>query len=249
MRLPLGDIGLAALGVVTLVLCAQVITQDPAVDESARVEAVAVADAVASPSATAAAQISTVVVIGDDYAESPVHGYPLQLAKRLGWQVTGDIVTGTGYVGAGEVAPGLPSRITAALGRGPDLVLLALGLNDARADAGDQEVATAARAAFASLAGQRAVIVGPFWPGTASTRAAQVDDLLAAEAAAAGLTYLSPTDERWLAGVATDTSASVRAFLDDDLVRPNAVGSKVLSDRLEGHMRELGLASAKPAGE
>ncbi|MDP3713043.1 MAG: GDSL-type esterase/lipase family protein [Mycobacteriales bacterium] len=179
-------------------------------------------------------------MIGDDVAAVTGHGFPLQLANRTGWQITTDAVDGSGYVALGASgAPGLAARAAAAAARRPDLVILAVGLNDARDFVGDQALRDAARDAFAELTSQPTLVIGPFWPGTASRQAAAVDDLLAAEAAAAGLTYVSPTDERWFSGVASDPRASLRVFLDDDLVRPSAVGSKVLTDRIQEHLDTL----------
>jgi acyl-CoA thioesterase-1 len=137
-----------------------------------------------------------VLVIGDSWSvglglADPHRSWPQQLT---GERVRVDGFSGSGYAATASPCAGasFPQRARQAARRHYDLVIVEGGLNDF--DRPAAEIRSGVRRVLASFAGTPVVMVGPASAPSRRRGVQRVDGLLAAEAARAGVRYVSTTD-------------------------------------------------------
>lgn len=136
---------------------------------------------------------------------------------------------GSGYIADG---PGthtdLATRLqTDVLGQSPDLVVCALGFNDAGQASASLKSAASSVWAQIRQSGARLIAVGP-WDTRTVQSYKDVDAALAAQASADGVPYISPQREGW---VKADT-----ALINADGAHPNTAGHSIIAAHLAVHL-------------
>lgn len=179
------------------------------------------------------------VFLGDSYTvgQGARVGYVPRTAAALGWTAVNLGESGTGYVAPGLVAGQAPygDRVADVLRKDPGVVLVQGSTNDVGRPL--DEVRQAAHDVFARLAARveraRIVVLGPLAPpGVDGAGVRAVRDVLADEAAAAGLTFLDPIAGGWL---------QPPDGLFADPIHPNDAGYRALADDLVAALRATGL--------
>lgn len=186
----------------------------------------------ASPGAT------TLVVLGDSfsggYGAYPGEEWPDLLGDALGWDVVNEAVPGSGYLKPGRDVP-FGGRVDDVVAAGPDVVLLAGGINDLSeptadvADAADDVVARLATA----LPDAVVVVVSPFSDGDPGPLTVALADALAEVAARHDAAYVDAT--RFLPDSAGDDVYGPDGF------HPNEKGHRLLAEGIERALVELGV--------
>lgn len=210
-----GNVALAVLGVVTVVLLVLAIQKQNALSSGA------VAAAATPPPPTP----PSVAFVGDGYTSGSPDGgqgpanYTALLAAREGWRVTNPSVYGSGYVAG---AP-LGDQVGKVVDAQPRLVVVTGG----RADSDQDPLAVGDAAARlyqdlrTRLPQATVVVIGPMWTGGDAPRdMRRVRDAIRDSATAARLPFVDPIEDRWFNG------------RDQDGLTPNGEN---LNDR--GHQR------------
>jgi lysophospholipase L1-like esterase len=197
---------------------------------------VAVAALATAPSRTP----RTLAVIGDSWAAGlyadPARALGQIAAARLGWAVTVDAVSGTGYLIGADVEQSYVDRVTDMPTRlGVDVVVLQGGSNDRTEplETLDDAVRQTLGLVEARFPGARRMMLGPGpdpLPLTEDQRA--VDQLLARTAAAKSVDYVSMLQERWI------TQTSHARALDPGNEHPTVAGQRYLGRRLAAALRQ-----------
>ncbi|MFF3663998.1 SGNH/GDSL hydrolase family protein [Microtetraspora malaysiensis] len=190
-----------------------------------------------------------VMFLGDSFTvgSGPVaewDTYAADTAKTLGWQLVTAGGSGTGYVATGRVGRTFERSFDRQLSwrPAPDLVVVSGGHNDRRARP------STVRAAVLNLVTRvrerwpvtRIVLVGPIWIDTAPQSAYRTRDAVASAAWLAGVPFLDPLTQRWIA----DDRARV---LLPDGVHPTLYGHLRLARWLAETLRARGLAGDEAA--
>lgn len=196
----------------------------------------------ASPSPTAAAvpafdrpgEDALVYLIGDSwsrgYSADAGRGYADLLADATGWDMTVNAESGTGYRAVlAETGTPYPDRVASLPEEAPALVIIQGGLNDEYGqNTGLNQTAQALyEAVRAKYAETQILVVGPAsttYP--ASTEITIVDRLLRQGAAAAGVAYISPLQEKWV------NADNVDSFIDPETYHPGNEGHAEFARRL-----------------
>ena len=188
------------------------------------------------------------VVLGDSITEAfqfplgpIIGGWAQRLRHHFGWEVIASGSGGTGYVctRGGQV----PLRLR--LGSDcyayqPDIVIVALGLNDPVATAAER-TATAEEAArcFADLKAHlpraRIVVLSPFYPTTPPATYLDLGTRLRAQASAAGCEYVD------VLGWFTAENRAPYFTIPNDATHPGPEGHAYLAARLAQELYQLGL--------
>jgi hypothetical protein len=178
------------------------------------------------------------VVIGDSWAAGlhadPQHALGQVAAADLGWGVTVDAVSGTGYVNGDDDERSYVDRIADLRPRRADIVVLQGGSNDRSepSELFDLAVKTTLSLARDHFRGARRVLLGPGpdpLPVTDDQR--EVDRRLAALARTAGVDYISILQEGWISATSHVTA------LDPDNHHPTVAGQLYLGRRLAAALR------------
>ncbi len=189
-----GNVALAVLSVVTLVLLVLAIQKQNAL--SSESEALAAGLPPAPPS---------VAFVGDGYTSGSPDGgewpanYTALLAAREGWRVTNTSVYGAGYVAGAPLREQVPKAGDAR----PQLVVVSGGRADSRQD--PPVVRDAAARLYQDvrtrLPQATLVVIGPMWIGGDAPRdMSDVRDAIRDSAIAAKLPFVDPIEERWFNG-------------------------------------------------
>ncbi len=145
-----------------------------------------------------------VIVVGDSFTEGagvgsyePWSGYAGQLARKTGWDVWQSGAGGTGYVNPGTGRVPAPARVgTDAIAHAPEMIIWAMGINDAAAVYyADDKVYAAALACFSAvklaLPECQQVVVGPWWStGSPTADVREVSAQVQRAAAEMGLMFI-----------------------------------------------------------
>ncbi|MBE1547980.1 lysophospholipase L1-like esterase [Mycobacterium sp. OAS707] len=197
----------------------------------------------------------TFAVLGDSYAEGYgpgwASGWVRLLSDRMCWTLTpasgehgAGIQHGTGFTTAGR-DPGTArylDRVPAVTAGKPDVVLVEGGLNDQGAPTSEEITAIAARTFTAikeRIPTGTVVAIGPLMTTgqyTVPEELRRVSAALAAAAGEAGIPYISPIDEQWLA---TDPN-----MFSSDEIHPNRDGYREFTRRLMDDLKTIGLTSS-----
>jgi hypothetical protein len=190
-RVNWGNVTLAVLGVVAVLLLVLAIQRQNALSNGA-----ATTPPPAPPS---------VAFVGDGFTSGSPDGglgpanYTALLAAREGWRVTNPSVYGSGYVAG---AP-LSEQVQKVVDARPHLVVVTGG----RADSGQDPAAVRDAAAGlyqdlrTRLPQARVVVIGPMYPGRNAPRTMRdVRDAVRDSATAAQLPFIDPIEERWFNG-------------------------------------------------
>ena len=180
-------------------------------------------------------------VIGDSWAAGlyadPAHALGQVAAARLGWSVTVDAVSGTGYLIGADVEQSYVDRVMDMRARaGIDVVVLQGGSNDRTEPLAtlDEAVRQTLRLARIRFPGARLMMLGPGpdpLPLTDDQWA--VDHLLARTATAEGVDYVSMLQERWI------TQTVHARTLDPHTEHPTVAGQRYLGRRLASALCRL----------
>ena len=179
-----------------------------------------------------------VLVVGDSFTEGEGAGtsktYVRWLGHLMGWR---DVWrAGSGGVGYySDASSGRPSLVDRyandIIAQAPNIVVIALGLNDLAAYGSVPSTVVAAAtevwdAVLTGLPSAELVIIGP-WPNnggvTPSTGLVSMDTALAAEALTRGIRYISPISEGW-------------QFTLADATHPDPAGHEYIAWRVAGHL-------------
>ncbi|ODQ90187.1 hypothetical protein BHQ18_12200 [Mycolicibacterium flavescens] len=184
------------------------------------------------------------LVIGDSYTEgTPLGGegdknwtqLALRQLRREGVDITATVSAagGSGYVTRGlsgtVFGQALQSAISADGGsEAPeDIVLIFGGTNDQIAPRDTEAVAVrdVLKSARARAPRAKLIVVGPVWPDSEPSPAVlQIRDIVRAEAARAGATFVDPIADRWF--------SAEPQLIGDDGVHPTDMGHVYMSERL-----------------
>jgi lysophospholipase L1-like esterase len=196
----------------------------------------------------------TFAVLGDDYAAGYGPGWLSSWVRLLGdkmcWslmpvsgQYGAGIEGGTGFTTAGR-DPGKASyldRVATVTAGNPRVVLVEGGLNDQGAPTSEEITAAAART-FTALKEQvgtgTVIAIGPLLtpnPNTVPEEVARVSGAIAAAADAAGIPYIDPVAEQWLANP---------GLFGAEQSYPTTDGYREYTGRLIDKLTLIGLASA-----
>lgn len=189
-----GNVALAVLGVVAVVLLALALQKQDALSSASR------AGAATPPPAP-----PSVAFVGDGYTSGSPDGgqgpanYTALLAAREGWRVTNPSVDGAGYVAGPPLGDQVPKVVDAQ----PSLVVVSGGRADSRQ--APDAVRDAAARLYADLRARlpqaTVVVIGPMWiGGDAPRRMVRVRDAIRDSATAAKLPFVDPIEERWFNG-------------------------------------------------
>ena len=177
---------------------------------------------------------STAVFLGDSYTSGwlgagiGANGWPRIVGAVRGWRVTNLAIAGTGFLNPGWTGQPIGSRVAAAIGRHPDVVVIAGGHNNSRWS--DGSVAAAADRVIdrvrAGLPKATLVIVAPIWPtGSPPARCLHLRDHLRRKAAAIGAIFVDPLAEGWFAG-------SRHSMILSDGIHPSNAGHRYMAQRV-----------------
>lgn len=187
-------------------------------------------------------QEKLVAVIGDSYmagfgVTQADQGMAVKLAEDLDMKLANFAVGGTGYITGGmSGTQSFGVQADSALATGADLYIVEGAVNDwaaiyqnkvADLDTFTAAVGTLFRQLAAGAGDADVVIVGPIWPGGfPDAGILAIRDILQAQAADAGLTFVDPLAEEW---VTPDNTAE---FIGPDLVHPNEAGHAYIAERI-----------------
>lgn len=207
--------------------------EGPSTDRTA-----AAADRPVAPATPVPDAPPVVTFLGDSWTEgygSPtMRGYAVRTGERLGWvhHVLG--VGGTGYVVPGAAGP-FADRIDAALGTGPDVLVVQGSINDGVAGAEALEpavVATLSRLADEADPATRIVVVGASHaPGMDRAVVETINGILGRTAADLGMLFVDPAVENW----SDPADPAVWA----DSIHPNDLGYERIADRMIPLLRSV----------
>ncbi len=200
-----------------------------------------------------------VIMLGDSYLGG-IDGIGLSLGHYLGWSnVWEDGVGGTGYLKQNGSYEPLSARLdTDLFPHSPDIVIIALGLNDANYFA-PSEIQAAAQSVYESilstLPDTKLAVVGPWWPSGTPTAAilAARDAIKTAATGRAHLfidpivsTTAAPNTLGWITGTgkigATTGSGNADLYINNDGTHPSGPGRRYLAGRIANSLAILGLA-------
>jgi hypothetical protein len=190
-----------------------------------------------------ASRSARMYVIGDSWSAGlhadPRHTFMHVAGAALGWNVTVNAISGTGYLNAPRGRSTYPTRARAiSAATHADIVVVQGGSNDRDATPAelDGAVDTTVSAIQHAFPRARLVLLGPGadpWPLTPAQLA--VDATLGAEARRLHLTYISIIDEHWL------TAQNVDTIIDPRTHHPTIAGHRALGRRLASDLRRLRL--------
>lgn len=204
----------------------------------------------AGPAPDAAAPIGDgplAAFYGDSYTlgtglDDPADRWATLVSEHRGWREFNPSVNGLGFVNnrlqAGAGSGDLPDRIIA---EDPDIVLVALGLNDAFSydRAGDRirdAVFADLRRLRDELPDARLVVIEPFWYTSERPEAIEViSGWLEDAAAEVGASWI-PGASRWLDGHHADSADS---WMAPDGLHPDARGQREIADRVSAALADL----------
>lgn len=183
---------------------------------------------------------AAVLAVGDSFTsgsdENAGPEWPQILGESLGWEMSVDAVPGSGYLAPGRTEP-FGDRVDDLGPPGPDLVLLAGGINDLRAPADEvaAEAAEVVETVSEVLPDARIVLFSPFSNGEPGPLTVELAARLEQVAEAKGVDYLDAT--RFL--IADD-------LIGSDGLHPNQSGQERLAQQIEAALLDLGVAQAQP---
>lgn len=182
---------------------------------------------------------SDVLLFGDSWTQStgatcPTVGYAARLAAEFDWVPDVQGFGGTGFVARGVIDADYLTRLQALPATSPALVLVQGGLNDALANATEQDELTAARAVLDLVVQKypqaQVVVLGP--PQTQvvdPTTVAAMDRALAQASGEHQVPYLSPLTARW----------DLQRFTTADGLHPDDLGHEHLAALVAAALRTL----------
>lgn len=197
--------------------------------------------------AEAAAEPPVAVFLGDSWVEGTGADtaqvmFAQQVADTFGWQLVNGGQGGTGYLDEGppefpERGP-IGERVAETVAAGPDIVIVAAGINDTGDGYASEEVTAAVTGALQALRDQLpgvpVVVVGPWWPNGFPTESAEMVDRVVTDVATAlGLPFVSPMAEQWITGSNDGTVPGNREeFIGPDGAHPSQAGHDYLAQKL-----------------
>ena len=177
---------------------------------------------------------STVVFLGDSYTSGwngagvGSRGWPRLVAAARDWRTVNLAVPGTGFINRGWTNQPVGSRVSAAIRRGPDIVVVAAGHNDSRwsAAATSKAADKVIHRLRAALPEAVLVIVAPIWPGAnAPQRCRDLRDHLRRTAAEADAIFIDPLADGWFSG-------SRQRLIGADGIHPTNAGHRFMAQRV-----------------
>jgi lysophospholipase L1-like esterase len=141
-------------------------------------------------------------VLGDSWAqgaelENPLEAFPYGVADLTEMRVLVDGKQGTGYLNDGPCKDEpFDERLAAMLAADPDILILAMGLNDAVLEDSNSAVEQAFQGVLKDRP-SRVIVLAPFDPPTAPhTSVAELSNHVEAAAARAGFEFVSVNDDK-----------------------------------------------------
>lgn len=192
------------------------------------------------------------ILLGDSYTEGSgatdkFHGYAHLVSQLLNLPDTWTSGSGgTGYLKVNGARPNLRDRLYAdCIAQNPAIVGFAMGLND-DADAATLVAAAAAEwDSVAALPNVLVYVIGPWWPRTpvspAADRILAYNEGLKAAAAARGIYYIDTIGETWF----NDVNKTFYLNLSNDTTHPIDAGHFYLACLVAAHLFRL-LSGAAP---
>lgn len=199
---------------------------------------VAAADTRAADGRVPVAGTRGMYLIGDSWAAGlhadPANALGQVAARAIGWPITVDAVSGTGYLNDAGAAT-YPQRAVGPAGT-ERLVVVQGGSND-----DDQDLSALPAAVTATVqalrhrfADARILLLGPGPdPAPVTDRQRLVDDAIGAVAATTGVAYISMLDERWI------PERRLAAIIDPTNQHPTLSGQQYLGLRLAATLHLL----------
>jgi lysophospholipase L1-like esterase len=193
------------------------------------------------------------MISGDSFTEGTGSngGFPYAqwVAWHMGWPDVWQAGSGsTGYVADGQRLALIDRYQNDLINQAPDILVIAMGINDLTSYASTPATVTAAAATIwdaviAQLPATELVIVGPWSPKggvyTDETLMA-LDAELHAMAKTRGLRFISPIQEGWITGNgkvgATTGNGNADLYTSNDGTHPSPAGHEYLGWRLAGHL-------------
>lgn len=237
-------LGLAGLAVVTLAAVGFVLTENrgaPADATSPQVQQYYNEHVANAPQPTIKSREQPkVAFLGDSYTAAAEHGggYIPTLATVMHWTPVLFGQGGTGYVNPGQAAEkesAFPERVADVVKSGASIVIVQGGINDNSTGPVRDAAADVFQELKVGLPAAKIVAVGPVGaPGMSRASITAARDGIKAAADAAGVTFIDPLAEDWLADATFDTAG----------VHPNDAGYQQLAQKLVSALAAKGIQPA-----
>jgi len=199
----------------------------------------------------------TAVVVGDSMSTmtapaGPQIAFPLVTARLLGWHVTVDAHPDTGFAtpdGHDPQHPNFAATVGCVAAAHPQIIVVALGSDDAAAGSPAQVIQSKATTGLVALHRRlpraQLVVVGPLPSGGTPPPGSQAArDAIRAAAQAAHATFIDPIAEGWITGERTDpASGNANRTISPDGRHLTPAGHADVGLRLATDLSQLGLAS------